>query len=76
MRWQRSSVARRCGYLWTAKSVGSCAVPSFLPTQATDCGLGGNPHFSGNEFLAASFADLAFYARAFSEAEIVRLATH
>ena len=56
------------------KSVGSCAVPSFLPTQAADFALGGNPHYSGNEFLAASFADLAFYARAFTEAEIARLA--
>ena len=57
------------------KAAGSCAVPAFLPTQATDCALGGNPHYQGNEYLAASFADFVFYARAFSEAEIQRLAS-
>jgi hypothetical protein len=57
------------------KAVGSCAVPENLPTQATDCALGGNPHYTGSEFLAASFADFAFYARAFSDAEIQRLAS-
>ena len=76
MHWLRSGVTKRCGSLWTAKTAGSCTVPAFLPTQATDCALGGNPHYSGNEFLAASFADFAFYARALSDVEIVRLATH
>jgi len=52
------------------KGAGSCAVPTSLLTQATDCALGGNPHVSGNEFLAACFADFAFYARALSDAEI------
>ena len=57
------------------KAAGSCTVPAFLPTRAIDCALGGNPHYNGNEFLAASFADFIFYARAFSDAEVQRLAS-
>jgi hypothetical protein len=52
----------------------ACAVPALTTTLAKDCALGGNPHFSGNEFLAARFADFAFYARALSAKEIQRLA--
>ena len=55
-------------------AVGDCAVPEFPNTRSESCALGGNPGFSGNEFLAASFADLAFYARAMSGSEIKRLA--
>jgi hypothetical protein len=36
--------------------------------------LGGNPHFSGNEFLAARFADFRFYAKALSPDEVKALA--
>ena len=46
------------------RSVGSCTVPEFSNTQAFDFALGGNPHFGGNEFLPAKFADLEFVARA------------
>jgi hypothetical protein len=56
------------------KPVGSCGVPEFMTTQAQDCALGGNPHFTGNEFLAARFADFRFYARALSNEEIQALA--
>src|SRR5438093_1282733 len=52
------------------RAIGSCAVPEFTNTQAQDCALGGNPHFTGNEFLAARFADFRFYARALSNEEI------
>jgi uncharacterized protein len=56
------------------RAAGSCPVPEFSTTQARDCALGGNPHYAGNEFLAARFADFAFYARALSAEEIRRLA--
>ena len=52
------------------QSVGSCAAPEFTTTLAKDCALGGNPHFTGNEFLAARFADFAFYARALTTEEV------
>lgn len=54
--------------------VGSCNAPEFVTTQAQDCALGGNPHFSGNECLAARFADFRFYAKALSTEEIQALA--
>jgi hypothetical protein len=54
---------------------GSCAIPEFLSTQAQDCALGGNPHFGGNEFLAARFADFRFHARALSNEEVMKFAT-
>jgi hypothetical protein len=76
-RWYAVAAVKRDGtlsLLVDGKKVGSCAVPMYLPTQATDCALGGNPHYSGNEFLAATFADFAFYARALSDAELQRLA--
>jgi hypothetical protein len=56
------------------KAVGVCAVPESVTTQANDCALGGNPHFTGNEFLAARLADFRLYARAFSVVEVKRLA--
>jgi hypothetical protein len=56
------------------KASGSCGVPEFMTTQAVDCALGGNPHFGGNEFLAARFADFRFYAKALSAEEIQSLA--
>jgi hypothetical protein len=45
-----------------------------MTTQAQDCALGGNPHFRGNEFLAARFADFRFYGRSLSTEEIQVLA--
>ena len=54
--------------------VGSKTVAEFNTTTAHDCALGGNPHFSGNEFLAATFADFGFWERALSVEELKRLA--
>jgi hypothetical protein len=56
------------------KAVGSATVPLFVTTRAQDVALGGNPHYSGNECLAARFADFAFYARALSVHEVGELA--
>ncbi len=49
---------------------GSCAAPRFTTTAARDCALGGNPHFSGDESLAATFADFGFWERALSAEEL------
>ena len=57
------------------RQVGSGAAPPFSLTSASDCALGGNPHFTGNEFLAATFADFGFWARALSEEELHHLAS-
>lgn len=54
---------------------GSKTVSEYNTTTAHDCALGGNPHFSGNEFLAATFADFGFWERALSAAELNRLAS-
>ena len=54
------------------KSVGSCPAPEFSVTQAKDCALGGNPHYGGNESLAARFADFQFLARALSADAIAK----
>ena len=54
---------------------GSCAAPEFTTTSARDCALGGNPHFTGNEFLPATFADFSLWARALSSEELRQIAT-
>ena len=48
----------------------SVAVPQFINTAARQCALGGNPKYSGNEFLAAEFAGFVMYARGLSATEI------
>jgi hypothetical protein len=76
-RWYSVAATKRGGTLTLfldGRAVGSCAAPEFVTTQAQDCALGGNPHFSGNEFLPARFADFRFYARALSNEEIQALA--
>ena len=50
----------------------SCAAPEFITTATRDCALGGNPKFTGNEFLAAAFADFGLWERALSPAEVER----
>jgi DUF1680 family protein len=53
---------------------GSCAAPEFSNTRAQDCALGGNPHYAGDEFLAARFADFRLFDRALTAEEIRRSA--
>jgi hypothetical protein len=72
-RWYAVAATKRGGTLTLfvdGRAVGSCAAPEFATTQALDCALGGNPHFSGNEFLAARFADFRFYTKSLSTEEI------
>jgi hypothetical protein len=75
-RWHSVAATKRGGTLTLlvdGRAVGSCAVPEFITTQAQDCALGGNPHFSGNEFLSARFSDFHFYAKSLSTEEIQAL---
>jgi hypothetical protein len=76
-RWYAVAATKRGGTVTLfvdGHTVGSCAATEFMTTQAQDCALGGNPHFSGNEFLAARFADFRFYAKSLSTEEIQALA--
>ena len=76
-RWHAIAAVKRGGTLTlylNGQAAGSCAAPEFSRTQAADCALGGNPHYTGNEFLAARFADFCFYGRALSAGEIQQLA--
>jgi len=75
-RWYSVTATRRGATLTLfvdGREVGSCTAPEFMTTQAQDCALGGNPHFSGNEFLAARFADFHFYAKSLSVEEVQSL---
>jgi len=56
------------------RSAETCSVPQFTITTARDCALGGNPHFDGNEFLAATFADFGLWSRALSTEELRQIA--
>ena len=58
-----------------SEAAASCAVPEVLTTSARDCALGGNPHFGGNEFLAATIADFGFWNRAFTAEAVAKLAS-
>jgi hypothetical protein len=55
------------------KAAGSCYVPATANTQAKSCSVGGNPNYSGNEFLSARFANFRFFDRAIESDEIERL---
>jgi len=56
------------------QAVASGVAPEFAVSGARDCALGGNPHFKGNEFLAATFADLGLWGRVLSDEELRQLA--
>ncbi len=58
------------------KVAGSSPAPEFSVTAARDCALGGNPHYTGDEHLAATFADFGLWARAWSEPELRQAAEH
>lgn len=46
------------------KERASCNVPEFISSRATDFALGGNPHYTGNEFAAVEVQDLQFFGEA------------
>jgi DUF1680 family protein len=77
--WHHVAAVKAAGTLTLfldGQPAGSCVAPEFSHTTARDCALGGNPHFAGNEFLAATFADFGLWERALSAAEIKQLAAH
>ena len=47
--------------------------PETIVSSAADFAIGGNPNYSGPEFLPAKLTDLKFYARALSADEVKRL---
>ncbi len=51
----------------------SVEVPEEVYSDAQNVALGGNPNYSGNEFLSATMADFALYARALGLEEIRKL---
>jgi DUF1680 family protein len=54
------------------KVAGSCYVPATATTQAKSCSVGGNPNYSGNEFLSGRFANFRLFDRAINSDEIDR----
>ena len=51
----------------------SARVPLTISSTAEEFALGGNPNYTGPEFLAARLADLRFYGRALSADELKQL---
>jgi hypothetical protein len=75
-RWHVIAAVKRGAILTLyldGRSTGSCAAPEFINSRAQECALGGNPHFQGNEFLAARFADFRLFNRALNDEELQRL---
>lgn len=63
--------ARLTVYL-DGKLVGSATVPYSLRSNSREVALGGNPRFTGNEFLQARFAGFTLRSRALGPNEIAR----
>lgn len=55
------------------KLSGQVAVPAEIFSSSVDFALGGNPHFSGDEYFGGRIADFGFYGRALSQEEIEKL---
>ena len=72
-RWHQVAAVKRGATLTLildGQPAGSCPAPEFTITAARDCALGGNPHFTGNEYLAATFAEFGLWNRALSIEEL------
>lgn len=52
------------------KLVGRAPAPFTVRSRSREVALGGNPRYTGNEFLAARFADFSLHGRALSAEEI------
>jgi len=75
-RWHHVAAVKADGQLILyvdGKSRETTTAPQFITSAAKSFALGGNPNFSGNEFLAAQFAGFAFYGRALSAQEVAAL---
>ena len=66
-RWHRAVAVRLAESIKLfvdGRDAGEAKLPSRGPASgAADFAVGGNPHFTGNEFLAADFRDLKVWAR-------------
>jgi hypothetical protein len=51
----------------------TAGAPLTIVSSAADFAVGGNPNYSGPEFLPAKLADLRFYARALTPDEVNKL---
>jgi hypothetical protein len=74
-RWYRLAAVKRGTELRLfvdGREVGRGSAPAEIASRATDCALGGNPHYGGDEHLAATFADFALYGRALEAEEVGR----
>lgn len=77
-RWHRAVAVRTEGRLtlWLdGQRIGDTQVAGASFTSAQDFALGGNPHFNGNECLAAAFRDLAVFARAHNDSDAQKLSS-
>jgi len=52
----------------------SAAVPEEVVSEAETMGLGGNPNYGGNEYLAADLCGFRLWARALGAEEVRKLA--
>ena len=72
-RWYHVAVVKQASRLTLfvdGQAAAAAQVPELLWSGSTEFALGGNPRFSGPEFLAGRFAQLQFWARALAPAEI------
>lgn len=63
----------RLQFYLDGKLRGETSAPANLVTSSQKIALGGNPRYSGNEFLHAQFANFQFFARALSANDIQSL---
>ncbi len=71
--WQRIAVVKEDDVLTlyvNGAVAASAAAPARVATKSRSFGIGGNPLFSGPEFLAAEFSGLVIYDRALSQEEV------
>jgi DUF1680 family protein len=75
-RWYHAVVVKQARALTMyldGQPVSSISVPQEIHSVARDFALGGNPHFSGDEYLACRVSQLAFFARAMTADEVAQL---
>ncbi len=76
-RWRAVAAVKsdsRLSLYLDGQEVASTSAPALVTTTSQLCALGGNPRYSGDEHLAATFADFGFWARALAPSEIAALA--
>jgi DUF1680 family protein len=75
-RWYAVAAVKQAGTLTLyvdGQKAGSCAVPEVCETRSTECALGGNPRYTGNEFLAMKVSDFRLHSRALTPPELQKI---